>query len=201
MAKPERFKWEECDGAADSVVRRGESKAQGITRLVLEARNERTTTLARNSTQPERLIQWNRSGLTFPGQLRRWGDFFGSATSAVPDRSEIGPYPGGGSGKERGSCHRVAGVRRAPGVGRCLRQRHVCGAGPLGDRSLPRRRFESRTRVLLQAGQGPASSGGRAMSPTAPRLRCGPLGDRSLPRRWDETHSAESGQRLFQTLG
>jgi len=42
-------------------------------------------------------------------------------------------------GKERGSWYRLAEARRALGVGRCLRQRHVCGAGPLGDRSLPRR--------------------------------------------------------------
>ena len=95
---------------------------------MLEARNERTTTLARNSTQPARLIQWNRSGLTFPGQLRRWGDFFGSAASAVPDRSEIGPYLGGGSSQGRGSYYRLAKARRALGVGRCLRQRRVCGA-------------------------------------------------------------------------
>ena len=100
------------------------------------------------------------------------------------DRSEIGPYLGGGSGKGRGSCYRLANARGALGVGRCLRQRRVCGAGPLGDRSLPRRWFEEGTRVLVQAGQGPVSSGGRAMSPTAPRLRCGPLGDRSLPGRW-----------------
>ena len=30
-------------------------------------------------------------------------------------------------------------------AGRCLRQRHVCGTGPLGDRSLPQRRFEGGT--------------------------------------------------------
>ena len=104
---------------------------------------------------------------------------------------------GGGFGKERGSCHRLAEARGAPGVGRCLRQRHVCGAGPLGDRSLPRRLFESGTRVLVLAYQGPASSGGRAISPTAPCVRCrtarrsvptgeavwvwDALGDRSLP--------------------
>ena len=39
------------------------------------------------------------------------------------DRSEIGPYLGGGSGKGRGSCYRLAKARRALGVGRCLRQR------------------------------------------------------------------------------
>jgi len=89
-------------------------------------------------------------------------------TSAVPDRSEIGPYHGGGSAKQRRSYHPLANLRRAPEVGRCLRQRRVCSAGPLGDRSLPRRLFGEGTRVLLQAGQSPASSGGRAMSPTAP---------------------------------
>jgi hypothetical protein len=31
--------------------------------------------------------------------------------SAVPDRSEIGPYLGGGSRKERRSCYRLAEVR------------------------------------------------------------------------------------------
>ncbi len=133
--------------------------------------------------------------------------------SAVPDRSEIGPYRGGGSSQECGSCYRLAKARQAPGVGRflrkrqCLRRRtarrsvptseavrvrnaglatgrprsgelrgegdfsesaNVCGAGPLGDRSLPRRRFGSGTRVLRQAGQGLVSSGGRAISPKAP---------------------------------
>ena len=78
-------------------------------------------------------------------------------------------------------------LRAASWVGRFLWKRHVCGAGPLGDRSLPGRLFESGalgarslpgrlfgsgTRGLLRAGLGPASSGGRAMSPTAPCLRC-----------------------------
>jgi hypothetical protein len=48
--------------------------------------------------------------------------------SAVPDRSEIGPYLGGCSGQGRGACYGLAWVRQALGVGRCLRQRHVCGA-------------------------------------------------------------------------
>ncbi len=91
-----------------------------------------------------------------------------AAISAVPDRSEIGPYLRGGSSQERGSCDRLAKVWRAPGVGRFLRKRHVCGAGPLGDRSLPWRLFGSGTRVLRQAGQGLVSSGGRAISPKAP---------------------------------
>ena len=60
-------------------------------------------------------------------------------TSAVPDRSEIGPYHGGCSGKGQGSYHKLAKIRQAPGVGRFLRKRHVCGTGPLGDRSLPQR--------------------------------------------------------------
>jgi hypothetical protein len=34
-------------------------------------------------------------GLVFSGELRGYGDFSESATSAVPDRSEIGPYRGG----------------------------------------------------------------------------------------------------------
>jgi hypothetical protein len=75
-------------------------------------------------------------------------------------------------------------------VGRCLRKRHVCGAGRLGNRSLPRRRFEEGTRVLLQAGQGPGSSGGRAMSPTAPRLQ------RRTARR-----SVPTSEALWGTLG
>ena len=61
-------------------------------------------------------------------------------TSAVPDRSEIGPYHRGVSAKQRGSYHPLANLRQAPG-GRCLRQRRVHGAGPLGDRSLPQRRL------------------------------------------------------------
>ena len=109
-------------------------------------------------------------------------------TSAVPDRSEIGPYLGGGSAKQRRSYHPLANLRRAPEVGRCLRQRHVCSTGPLGDRSLPQRPFGQTTQVLPPTGQSPASSGGRAMSPTAPRPQrrvhgAGPLGDRSLPQR------------------
>ena len=51
------------------------------------------------------------------------------------------PTPEAVRGKERGTCHRLANLRRAPGVGRCLRQRRVCRAGPLGDRSLPQRRL------------------------------------------------------------
>ena len=43
--------------------------------------------------------------------------------SAVPDRSEIGPYPGSYSGEERGSCDRLTKLRRALGVGRFLRKR------------------------------------------------------------------------------
>ena len=101
--------------------------------------------------------------------------------SAVPDRSEIGPYLGGHWATPRGpSANSVSPehlrvramspkaprlrrrtARRSvptseviglhPGVrplsqshlstselGRFLRKRHVCGAGPLGDRSLPR---------------------------------------------------------------
>ena len=106
-------------------------------------------------------------------------------------------------------------LRGAPGVGRFLRKRCVCGAGPLGDRSLPGRssgeswgcsaglafsgrlpgvgRFLRKRHVCgadrseigpylggsrAMAGVGPwawnsqGSSGGRAISPKAPRLRC-----------------------------
>ena len=79
--------------------------------------------------------------LVFSGELWGWGDFSDSAASAVPDRSEIGPYPRGRSGKQHRSYHPLSNLRQAPGVGRCLRQRHVHSVGPLGDRSLPRRAF------------------------------------------------------------
>ena len=54
----------------DSVAGREESEAQAMMRLVLEAVNAPTTKLPRKKrTQPARLIQSNRFGLAFPGQL------------------------------------------------------------------------------------------------------------------------------------
>jgi hypothetical protein len=41
----------------------------------------------------------------------------------APDRSEIGPYLGGCSSPERGSCYRLTKARGALGVGRFLRKR------------------------------------------------------------------------------
>jgi hypothetical protein len=61
---------------------------------------------------------------------------------ALGDRS----LPGRSLGQERRSRHKLAKLRRALGVGRFLRKRHVCGAGPLGDRSLPQRLFGYGTR-------------------------------------------------------
>ena len=67
--------------------------------------------------------------------------------SAAPDRSEIGPYLGrpfgigGSSGSILDSRYKLSLTRTPPGVGRFLRKRHVCGAGPLGDRSLPGEAF------------------------------------------------------------
>ena len=130
---------------------------------------------ARRSVPTPAAVRPNNAGLTthwpFSGKLRE-GDVSDSAASTVPDRSEIGPYPRGHSANQRGSYHPLANLRRAPGVGRCLRQRRVHGAGPLGDRSLPQRRFGQTTRVLPPTGHSQASSEGRAMSPTAPRPRC-----------------------------
>ena len=116
-------------------------------------------------------------------------------TSAVPDRSEIGPYLGGGSAKQRRSYHPLANLRRAPEVGRCLRQRHVCSTGPLGDRSLPQRPFGQTTQVLPPTGQGQASSGGRAMSPTAPRPQ------RRTARRSIPTSEAVRGRNAGLATG
>jgi len=66
----------------------------------------------------------------------------------VPDRSEIGPYLGSAASKQRRSYHQLVDARQAPGLGQCLRKHRVCRAGPLGDRSLPRRRFGEGMRVL-----------------------------------------------------
>ena len=47
----------------------------------------------------------------------RCGNVGGDATSAVPDRSEIGPYPRGVSAKQRGSYHPLANLRQALEIG------------------------------------------------------------------------------------
>ncbi len=80
------------------------------------------------------------------------------------------------------------------GVGRVLRKHHVCGAGPLGDRSLPGELIGLHPRVLRQTQPCPnISEVGRFLRK---RHVCGagPLGDRSLPgkligRHWEACHS------------
>ena len=47
----------------------------------------------------------------------------GMDSASGTDRSEIGPYLGGCSSPERGSCYRLAKARGALGVGRFLRKR------------------------------------------------------------------------------
>ena len=110
--------------------------------------------------------------------------------SAVPDRSESGPYLGGCSSLGRGVLLQ-AGQGPGSSGGRAMSptaptsvvpDRSEIGPYLGGCSNLGRG-------VLLQADPGPASSGGRAMSPTAPCLRCW-TARRSVPtseavRVWD----------------
>ena len=57
--------WQERDGVTDSFAKQDESEAWAMLRLVLEARNERTTTLLQKKMQRARAIQRNRSGSSF----------------------------------------------------------------------------------------------------------------------------------------
>ena len=61
LAQPERCRWEETDGVADSFARRGESEARAGWRPMVETQTERTMKLLRKKTPPARPIRLNRS--------------------------------------------------------------------------------------------------------------------------------------------
>ena len=83
-----------------------------------------------------------------------------STTATNRDDPDSNPSRGGWTPKgpaaafsfpmsEQVSCPMVASLGGTHlGVGQVLRKRHVCGAGPLGDRSLPGRLFGRHPRVL-----------------------------------------------------
>jgi hypothetical protein len=100
--------------------------------------------------------------------------------SAVPHRSEIGPYPEV-LGRYPGLRLGLGLLRHTSGVGRFLRKRHVLGAGPLGDRSLPGG-SRAISRIAPWTGPPQAHFRGRAISPKAPCPRCR-TARRSVPTR------------------
>ncbi len=88
--------------------------------------------------------------------------------SAVPDRSEIGPYRGGSRGRNADLATGGPNSGELQGVGRFLRKRQRLRCRT-ARRSVPTwEAFGAGTRIFLQAGQTQASSGGRAISPKAP---------------------------------
>jgi hypothetical protein len=92
-------------------------------------------------------VGWVAGGGSAGPLLRSQGSSLGRAFAlcardeGVRFQSSLRPDPAAVLGSAAGACYRLANLRRAPGVGRCLRQRHVHSAGPLGDRSLPRMRL------------------------------------------------------------
>ena len=139
----ERFCWEESDGVASSVARRGDSDAGWA--------------LLRRSSgyNPGSFHK-----LSLAQAPPRWGDFSESANvcghgtpqsrpATAPDRSEIGPYLGSLRATPQGPSANSASPRhlrggaispKAPGPlawNTAEQARH--STGPLGDRSLPRK--------------------------------------------------------------
>ena len=99
-----------------------------------------------------------------------------SSGESLPGRSLGQRRPGRSSG-EPGLFRGLGILRNASEVGRFLRKRHVCGAGPLGDRSLPRRssgesrpgRCLGQSRPRRSSGESRGCTAGLAFSGTLPR--------------------------------
>jgi hypothetical protein len=121
--------------------------------------------------------------LAFPGTLPELGDFSESAMSAVPDRSEIGPY--------RGGSRAISGTRpwawpsQARFRGRAISPKAPCPQSQIARRSVPTREVLRQYPGLYRGLGLPrhASEVGRFLRKRHVH-RAGPLGDRSLPGRF-----------------
>ncbi len=117
----------------------------------------------------------------------------------------MGLYYGVGILREASRVGRHPGILRhtqphpnTSGVGRFLRKRHVCCAGPLGDRSLPGEIIRLHPRVLPKTQPCPRTSEVGRFLRKRHVCGAGPLGDRSLPRRSSGDIGVVAGSETLQ---
>ena len=159
-----------------------------------KARRPRGSTLLRKKTATSTTDPIARFRLSIPRATPRVGRFLRkrhvcgagplgdrslprkSSGESLPGRSLGQRRPGRSSG-EPGLFRGLGILRDASEVGRFLRKRHACGAGPLGDRSLPRRssgeslpgRCLGQSRPRRSSGESRGCTAGLAFSGTLPR--------------------------------
>ena len=129
--------------------------------------------LPRRSSGDIGVVLWGCTmGLGFSGRLLGWGDIPESFDTLSLTRTPPGLFR-----RHSRVLPKTQPCPRISGVGRFLRKRHVCGAGPLGDRSLPRKssgeslpgRCLGERRPRRCSGESRGCTAGLAFSGTLPR--------------------------------